>query len=42
MDELKRKRAWVLSATLLLNLEIEFRYYWQPNVEDYHLCIYSN
>ena len=27
---------------LLLNFAIKFRYCWQPNVEDYHLCIYSN
>ena len=28
MDELNRKRAWVLSATaLVLNFVIEFRYY---------------
>ena len=27
---------------LLLNFVIKFRYCWQPNVEDYHLCIYSN
>ena len=26
---------------LLLNVVIEFPYYWQLNVEDYHLCIYS-
>ena len=27
---------------VLLNFVIKFRYCWQPNVEDYHLCIYSN
>ena len=25
---------------LLLNFVIKFRYCWQPNVEDYHLCIH--
>ena len=37
MDELNRKRAWVLRVTAL-----EFRYSdCQPNVEVNHLCIYS-